>query len=672
MRNKILITIICVLLVVCLAVSLTSCNKKKTNEQQTTEPITSIVFLGDSICEGVAGPAPLQERVNYSYYGILGQINGIEAHNRSVSGYLTKNLLDYINRDNPDYIAALPDQPIVDEETASLTQTYIRTADVIHISILGNDLLQFDFPIMIMELLAKKLEQPGEDYRTNPVVVAEYKKARFQGDNYKIIPALRDKYDEPKPGYGLDLYNYAVSNARTNIGKIVARLKQLNPNATIIFQNVYNPIDCEAELISQDTAAILKSLDASYDFATEAGVEKVRAITGEMIYGLDSVLNDYTDKIVIADAFHTFDEVYKANKEWGKELIYIDGVHPSDFGHAVLAQMNQELLVSLGLLKMDNVVKNYQNLRIEQLERMYKDSKNADNATFDLNAAKAEISSSNSMEAITYSYFTSTKGYTPKLFSSVLTGRTNGVHYDTNTTYDIDTLYMYTPLARDGESSAIDMLVDLEMNIADLFESLGISATMTFKTDNTFEININIDMQQALANINDILSTFRTDIDTILEGTNGMSLTGPIMSEDLDIVDFVLIYANNMFAGFNQNDFAGSLSLLKNSLGVSISGVDATELNNLIGYIIEHHALPDNMSDIIKSLGNISINVEGIYSMVQCKSYTGTTYNGIYIGQYYENISPFLIATQYVDEDGKSHVRWQIEILGLFADFVKD
>jgi hypothetical protein len=78
------------------------------------------------------------------------------------------------------------------------------------------------------------------------------------------------------------------------------------------------------------------------------------------------------------------------------------------------------------------------------------------------------------------------------------------------------------------------------------------------------------------------------------------------------------------------------------------------------------------MSDIIKSLGNISINVEGVYSMVECKSYTGKTYNGIYIGQYYENISPFLIATQYVDEDGNNHVRWQIEILGVFADFIKE
>lgn len=668
MRNKILIAIICVLLVVCLAVSLTSCNKK--NNEQQVEPIKSIVFLGDSICEGVAGPAPLQERVNYSYYGILGQINGIEAHNRSVSGYLTKNLLDYVNRDNPDYIAALPDQPIVDEETASLTQTYIRTADVIHISILGNDLLQFDFPIMIMELLAKKLY--GDNYKTNTTVVAEYEKERFQGDNYTVIPPLQDKYDKPAPGYGLDLYNYAVSNARTNIGKIVTRLKQLNPKATIIFQNVYNPIDEEAELISQDTAAILKSLDSSYDFETETGVAKVRAITGEMIYGLDSVLNDYTDKIVIADAFKTFDEVYKANKEWGKELIYIDGVHPSDFGHAVLAQMNQELLVSLGLLKMDNVVSKYKDLRNEQLERMYKDTKNGNNVTFDLNAAKEGVNSSSSMDAITKSYFTSIKGYTPKLFSSVLTGRTNGVHYDTNTTYDLDTLYIYTPLARGWGDTAFEMLVDGEINIADMLEPLGASASMTFKTDNTFTININIDVQQALANINDILSTFSTDIDTILEGTNGMSLTGPIMSEDLDIVDFVLIYANNMFAGFNQDDFAGSLSLLKNSLGISITGVDATELNNLIGYIIQHHALPDNMSEIIKSLGNISINVEGIYSMVQCKSYTGKTYNGIFIGQYYENISPFLIATQYVDEDGNNHVRWQIEILGVFADFIKE
>ena len=96
MRNKIFITIVCLLLVICFAVSLTSCNKKKTEDNK----ITSIVFLGDSICEGVAGPAPLQERVNYSYYGILGQINGIEAHNRSVSGYQTKHLLDYISRVN--------------------------------------------------------------------------------------------------------------------------------------------------------------------------------------------------------------------------------------------------------------------------------------------------------------------------------------------------------------------------------------------------------------------------------------------------------------------------------------------------------------------------------------------------------------------------------------------
>ena len=664
MRNKFLFILVCVLLIVCLCVGLTSCNKKKNAKD---EKITSIVFLGDSIAEGVAGPAPLQERVNYSYYGILGQINGIEAHNRSVSGYQTLHLLDYINRDNEDYDAFLDNQEMVNEETASLTQTYIRTADVIHISILGNDLLQFDFPIMIMELLAKKTF--GDSYTTQPAVIAEYQDARFQAEGYTIIPPLQDQFDKPAPGYGLALYEYAKSNATVVVGKIIDRLKVLNPKATIIFQNVYNPIDAHAELISAHTAALLKSVDSSYDFSTEAGVAKIRALTGEMIYGLDSILNNFTDKITIADAYHTFDAVYNADKEWGEELIYVDGVHPSDFGHAVLAQMNEELLVSMGKLKMDEAVTNYKALRMEQLERMYTNSKKADNTTFNIDAALAGVNASTSMQEITYTYFNAIKGYTPKLFSSVLTGKTNGVAYAQETTYDLSTMYMYTPLARGFGDSTFE--IALEFNLADILSQLGCGATMKFKTNNTFEIQIVLDVQSVIANINSLLTVLSTDIDTILEGTNGMDLGGQIMSEDMDIVDFVLFYASNMFSGFNEQDFAGSLSLLKNSLGVSIDGVDSTKLNNLIAYIIEHHKLPDDMSERIKALQTITVNVEGIYSLVDCKSYTGKTYEGIYIGQYYEKVSPFLIATKYDGEDNKEHVRFQIEILGVLMDFSK-
>ena len=686
MRNKILITIVCLLLVVCLAVSLASCNKNKTEDKK----ITSIVFLGDSICEGVAGPAPLQERVNYSYYGILGQINGIEAHNRSVSGYHTKHLLDYISRDDKNYEPVLPNQPEVNEETASLTQTLIRTSDVIHISILGNDLLQFDFPIMILELAAKQKYNGSDAYLSDPAVVAVYQQTRFQSESYTIIPPLQDDVrfaQGPCPGYGMALYEYAVSNARIQIGKIVDRLKKLNPNALIIFQNVYNPIDEHAELVSTELKLYLTMLgngeENSFNFdsldpaVVSASYAKLRAVAGDMIYGLDSVLNDYTDKITIADAYHTFDAIYQANHEIGEDLIYVDGVHPSDFGHAVLAQMNQELLVSKGLLKMDGAVDGYKKLRNSQLDRMYTGA-TKDSTTFDVAAAKADIESKSNMQDITLSYFNAIKGYTPKLFDSVLTGKTNGVAYTQNKTYNLSTLYMYTPLARGWKDTAFEMLIEGPMNLADTLASLGATATITFKTDNTWEINVDVNVQYVLEHINDILSMLSMDIDEVLASMNNMDLSGSVMSEDLDIVDFVLIYANNMFAGFDQNNFYDSLDLLKNSMGISLSledkngdAITKASVNSLIAEILQSnpHKLPSNMSDKIKNLGNVSIKVEGVYSLKDCTSYTGKTYEGIYFGQYYDNISPFLIGTKFKDADNVEHVRFQIEILGMLMIF---
>ena len=679
MRNKILVTLVCLLLVVCLAVGLTSCNKKNTTEDK---KVNSIVFLGDSICEGVAGPSPLQERVNYSYYGILGQINGIEAHNRSVSGYLTKHLLDYISRDDPNYEPSLPNQPEVNVETASLTQSLIRTADVIHISILGNDLLQFDFPIMMLELAAREIY--GEDaYKSANAVVQIYNQPRFQ--NYAVIPPLEDDFDEPGPGYGIALYNYAISNAQSNINKIVDKLKSLNPNALIIFQNVYNPIDEHAELVSQELKDYLYMLDNDkFNFANDetraTAVANLRRVAGDMIWGLDSTLDQAANagKITIADAFHTFDAIYNANHAIGEELIHIDGVHPSDFGHAVLAQMNQELLASkFSNINMDTAVAGYKALRCEQLDRMYKDQ-TKESTTFPLDAVKADINAKTNMHDITMSYFNAIDGYTAKLFSSVLTGKTNGVAYSQNKTYNLSTMYMYTPLARGWGDSAFEMLIEMPLNIASVLDSLGATATITFKTDGTWQIKVDLDVQYVLAHINDVLSILSMDIDEVLNSLNNMDLSGSIMSEDADIVDFVMLYAATMFSGFDASNFYDSLDLLKNSLGISLSlsdkdgnAITKTQINTLIDGITDpnSHKLPADMSDKVKNLGNVSITVDGVYSLVQKTGYNGKVYDGIYFGQYYENISPFLIGTKFVDEDNVEHVRFQIEILGMLMIF---
>ena len=57
------------------------------------EPQYNMVILGDSIAEGILGPSPISEREDHTYGSIVGQINGINYHNRSISGYQTFQML---------------------------------------------------------------------------------------------------------------------------------------------------------------------------------------------------------------------------------------------------------------------------------------------------------------------------------------------------------------------------------------------------------------------------------------------------------------------------------------------------------------------------------------------------------------------------------------------------
>ncbi len=168
------------------------------------------------------------------------------------------------------------------------------------------------------------------------------------------------------------------------------------------------------------------------------------------------------------------------------------------------------------------------------------------------------------------------------------------------------------------------------------------------------------------------------DIDEVLNSLNNMDLSGSVMSEDADIVNFVVLYAKTMFSGFDESNFYDSLDLLKNSLGIGLSlkdkngtAITKEQVNNLFTQIVNSnpHKLPADMSDKIKNLGDVSITVDGVYSLVEKTGYDGKKYEGIYFGQYYENISPFLIGTKFTDSENVEHVRFQIEILGMLMIF---
>ena len=66
---------------------------------------------------------------------------------------------------------------------------------------------------MILELAAREKYNGSDEYKNDPAVVAVYQQARFQSADYTIIPPLEDEFDAPGPGYGIALYDYAVSNA---------------------------------------------------------------------------------------------------------------------------------------------------------------------------------------------------------------------------------------------------------------------------------------------------------------------------------------------------------------------------------------------------------------------------------------------------------------------------
>jgi len=329
MRKKLIVFML--ILIVAASFLFTGCNK---------EPL-KIVFLGDSISEGIAGMSPLSERDRYAYYGVLGEINGYEFKNRAVSGSMTKDLLAYIQQEDND---------------ARLVRTNIAEADIIQISILGNDLLLNDMGKMI-------IDTANEDF--------EY-------------------------------LDSIIDTARANIASIVAELKSLNSDGVIFFQNVYNPIFEDSMLVNVQSRAALSEMDIQPSEYRELGAVILSKLNGV----LTEYLEEHPGAFYIIDSYAEFDRIYKEDAERGKALVFSDDIHPSVEGHAVLSDINQAKLEELNLADKKSAVKLYKELRIEQLERMFGDS-------VDVKAVKKQINNAESCPEITEIYFDAIRGKTP-------------------------------------------------------------------------------------------------------------------------------------------------------------------------------------------------------------------------------------------------------------------
>ena len=546
-----------------------------------TSDKTQIVYLGDSIAEGILGASPLPLRHEYAYGNVIGRRNDYSYANHSVSGHLTDDMLELISND-------------IGYDGARMLVSNIATADVVHISIIGNDVLQDRKDVLLDNDKYPLKDSDGEliKYMTMHQVVCE---AMVDGEYGTLERAL----------YGED----GNSGSYGNIVKIVERLIELNPDAVIIFQKVYNPI------FSEDTPLVKSwTRNAIQSHGMKITFESLHALGDNLIGKMNAVIQRVIDefnaartdadkwKLESVDALKAFNDVYEADgaaRAWN--LIYPDGIHPSNEGHAVLADLTQAKLEELGLANKDSALANYKQMRIDFINNNFAGKiSNAEQV-------KANINAATSCADVTKIFFAATKA-------------TKGIIPD----YDIDHTapapsdnVIETQFRIDVANTSVWGVTGSTINLLFDFEKSGIF----LRNDGTMSLRL-------------ILSDEATGI------INGM--LGSFLGGSVDLSSFQNTYLTPIAPGASLDDFEGLLDIAYDCLGLRLIGFDmnnpgiAALVNGL-----QTGKLPSTL-DIPAGFG-IELNYN--YTMKKVQDATGKVYDAVYLTPYDGDTQPFIVMT---------------------------
>ena len=374
MKRKICYVLFLVLLVALVA-TLFAC--KPTPEQPAAPTVAeeqkTILFLGDSIGEAIAGTAPLTEREAFGYYGILGNINGFEYYNRAVTGYTTDDLAKFVKRE---------------DDGVNMVRSLITDADVIHISIIGNDFLNSNHAQMMIDLSE-------------------------------------------------NVYDRVITRRQTamrNLEEIFSTIRSLNPDALIITQTLYNPTGENSPLINSYARSVLASKGIQPD--------GYHALMDKMIHAINRILYDYVEEhttvdengkqvppFELVDVYSAFEKVYTEDYERWKGLFALDGVHTHPEGHALVAELLQDKFAELGLTAPDSLY-NYKRDKVRQLNRLYADLENK-------KEVRDAIMRATTFHEVSTAYFDGTRGVVPRYTQTPVR---EGNHFNETKTFEISLL----------------------------------------------------------------------------------------------------------------------------------------------------------------------------------------------------------------------------------------
>ena len=591
MKKKVIAALLVIALLACCVAALAACNKNEGERK------TEIVYLGDSIAEGILGASPLGLRHEYAYANVIGRRNDLTYYNHSVSGHLTKDLRAILENEDLDY------------DRARGLLLHVSEADIIHISILGNDVLQ---------------DRMDGAFETEPVTMHNI-----------ILEAAEDEYTSiDRVLNGDTVGGVTTAGSVENIKAIVDALRRLNPDALIIFQSVYNPImDVDTPLIKQETRDALEA--AGFEITLDSLHRLGDLLIERLNSALDAVLamDGYADAFVIADGHAAFNAVYAADPSRAKDLIYPDGIHPSNEGHAVLADLTQGILEERGLADKDSALQAYKTMRKDLLTDYFAGT------SVDTAAASAAIDGAADCAAVTEAFFDATRGVTPdysEINGDFASRDTRAV--DSDISFKIDWANTSIGVLPEG----IDSLLPMAISSA--------TSGVTLRANGTISVELKLGSM-----VSGFLSNYG-------------GLAGLIGGLDLTFLD---TYLTPIMPGFDFDDILASLELAEAALGVKfVADVPEAELNTFLeglAALLKSAVYPETGSASVTDLAipaGLGLVIESTYTLKEVTYPDGTTYTAVCLTPSDPDTQSYLTFSLYEDEYGR-------QTLNAMVDFVK-
>ncbi len=591
MKKKVIAALLVIALLACCVAALAACNKNEGERK------TEIVYLGDSIAEGILGASPLGLRHEYAYANVIGRRNDLTYYNHSVSGHLTKDLRAILENEDLDY------------DRARGLLLHVSEADIIHISILGNDVLQ---------------DRMDGAFETEPVTMHNI-----------ILEAAKDEYTSiDRVLNGDTVGGVTTAGSVENIKAIVDALRRLNPDALIIFQSVYNPImDVDTPLIKQRTRDALEA--AGFEITLDSLHRLGDLLIERLNSALDAVLamDGYADAFVIADGHAAFNAVYAADPSRAKDLIYPDGIHPSNEGHAVLADLTQGILEERGLADKDSALQAYKTMRKDLLTDYFAGT------SVDTAAASAAIDGAADCAAVTEAFFDATRGVTPdysEINGDFASRDTRAV--DSDISFKIDWANTSIGVLPEGIDSLLPMAIS------------STTSGVTLRANGTISVELKLGSM-----VSGFLSNYG-------------GLAGLIGGLDLTFLD---TYLTPIMPGFDFDDILASLELAEAALGVKfVADVPEAELNAFLeglAALLKSAVYPETGSASVTDLAipaGLGLVIESTYTLKEVTYPDGTTYTAVCLTPSDPDTQSYLTFSLYEDEYGR-------QTLNAMVDFVK-